>query len=208
MSEGTAERWLRIPGHEGYEVSDLGRVRSVDRTIMRRDGKPKRCRGQILKPMVPEGYARVRLGGQWRSVHQLVLEAFVGPRPDGMQVCHVDGVSTNNHLENLRWGTVSENQLDRVRHGTHQETAKTCCRRGHPLRAPNLDERYLKHGRRICLACRRTHALRANRRKYGLPLPDFKPLSDAYYAEIVASEKVSRRVAQSLEARGKSGDQT
>jgi hypothetical protein len=53
------------------------------------------------------------------KVHRLVLEAFVGPCPLGMEACHYpDRDPTNNHVENLRWDTPSANQLDAVRHGT------------------------------------------------------------------------------------------
>jgi len=202
-----SEQWLPVVGHPGYEVSDYGRVRSLDRITHCSNGVDRQCRGQILKPMIPAGYARVRLGRKWRSVHHLVLEAFIGPCPSGYQCCHDNGDSTDNRLFNLRWDTVSANQFDRVRHGTHQEAAKTHCRRGHPLEAPNLGASELRNGKRICLACRRTHSLILQRKAKGQPVPDFKSLSDAYYLEIVNGSKVSRRVAQRLEAIGKSGDQ-
>ena len=53
-----------------------------------------------------------------RKVHVLVLEAFVGPRPYGMQCCHGDGNPLNNAASNLRWGTAESNYSDRVVHGT------------------------------------------------------------------------------------------
>lgn len=56
-----------------------------------------------------------------RLVHALVLNAFVGPRPKGMQCRHLDGNPDNNHISNLVWGTARENQIDRRRHGTHKE---------------------------------------------------------------------------------------
>jgi hypothetical protein len=52
-----------------------------------------------------------------RAVHRLVLETFVGPCPPGHQCCHWDGVPSNNHLENLRWGTPKDNADDTLRHG-------------------------------------------------------------------------------------------
>lgn len=175
---------------------------------MRRDGKPKRLRGQILKPTVNgDGYARVALSGRCRSVHQLVLESFVGPRPEGMQACHGDGVGTHNHLGNLRWDSISENQFDRVRHGTHQEAAKTHCRRRHPLIAPNLVPSHVRRGKRLCLACARAHACVARTRKKGFLL-DFQDVSDAYYSEIIDGAKPTRRVTQRLLARATSGLQT
>jgi hypothetical protein len=52
-----------------------------------------------------------------RDVHTLILEAFIGPRPPGMQCCHKDGNPLNNRLDNLRWDTPSSNSRDTVRHG-------------------------------------------------------------------------------------------
>ena len=56
--------------------------------------------------------------GQTASVHILVLEAFVGPKPKGMEGCHYDGDFSNNKLENLRWDTHLANEADKKRHGT------------------------------------------------------------------------------------------
>ncbi len=53
-----------------------------------------------------------------RCVHLIVLEAFVGPRPDGMEACHNNGDNTDNRASNLRWDTHRENILDKFRHGT------------------------------------------------------------------------------------------
>lgn len=55
---------------------------------------------------------------QTKLVHRLVLKTFVGPCPNGMECRHLDGNPRNNNLSNLRWGTVKENQADRIRHGT------------------------------------------------------------------------------------------
>lgn len=55
------------------------------------------------------------------SVHALVMEAFVGPRPNGLEICHEDGNGHNNRLTNLRYGTKASNQADKRRHGTHQD---------------------------------------------------------------------------------------
>ena len=112
------EKWKAIPGYEGwYEVSDRGRVRALERTT-RHGRKRKR---HVLKA-VPQGgsYLRVDLSRdnrqRTRLVHQLVLEAFVGPA-NGMQVRHLNGKRQDNRLENLCWGTISENALDRSKHG-------------------------------------------------------------------------------------------
>jgi hypothetical protein len=74
----------------------------------------------VLKPAPkPSGHLSVVLGrdGGTRDVHRIVLDAFVGPRPDGMECRHLDDDPTNNALSNLVWGTRSENQLDAVRNG-------------------------------------------------------------------------------------------
>lgn len=125
------ERWLPAVGFEGlYEVSDLGRVRSVPRLQIyegaRRGGKivriERRLQGRLLKPgTVKSGHKVVILGrGNSRLVHRLVLEAFVGPRPLGQEACHFDGDPANNVLTNLRWDTRSGNVRDAIRHGTHK----------------------------------------------------------------------------------------
>lgn len=116
------ERWLPIPGYEGYyEVSDLGRVRSVDRTIPGRWGETRR-RGRLTKLLLDkDGYHRVNLNklgvAKQVGVHQLVLQAFVGKCPVGEQALHGDGVRTHNVLGNLSWGTPRANCADRRRHG-------------------------------------------------------------------------------------------
>jgi hypothetical protein len=115
------EEWRPVVGCEGrYEVSDHGRVRSIDRTIVRRSGQVRR-RGQVLARRfnsTPYPYAQLGRSGGNRAVHLLVLLAFVGPRPEGMQCRHLDGNGANCHLSNLAWGTVAENTADKLAHGT------------------------------------------------------------------------------------------
>jgi hypothetical protein len=109
------ERWLPVVGYEGrYEVSDRGHIFSTG---------GQRQKPRILKP-VPDryGYLYVCLWNgtrKNRKIHELVLTAFAGPRPDGMEGCHNNGVKTDNCWpENLRWDTSSANRMDAVRHGT------------------------------------------------------------------------------------------
>lgn len=149
------EQWKPIPGWEGlYEVSTLGQVRGVDRI----DASGRRWIGKMRRPKPHgRGYKQVVL---WRGgrpsgfgIHRLVLEAFVGPAPEGMQGCHNDGNPGNNSLANLRWDTPSANQLDSVAHGTHSHARKTHCKHGHAYNASNT---YMTPGRgdRQCRACK------------------------------------------------------
>lgn len=108
-----SERWRIHPGFPAYEISNQGRVRRIG---CGHGAVP----GRILKayPNPDTGYLSVQLGrGHRRTVHSLVLEAFVGACPDGRVARHLDEVKSNNSLGNLRWGTYSENYSDRVAHG-------------------------------------------------------------------------------------------
>lgn len=142
-----AEEWRPVVGWEGfYEVSDQGRVRSVERVVTRttRWGtSPQRVTARILSPAAT-GRARhlcVRLSRpgntKTRLVHQLVLESFVGPRPKGRQGLHWNDESSDNRLRNLRWGTPSANGRDAVRNGRNKNSNKTHCLAGHEFTAEN-----------------------------------------------------------------------
>lgn len=123
------EEWRPVAGHErDYEVSSLGRVRSVDRIkiyerVDQYSGRlitvRRRHRSRILRPgRKPSGHFSVALGrGNSRDVHVLVLEAFVGPAPDGHECRHLNDNPAENHLRNLCWGTRSENNLDAIKNG-------------------------------------------------------------------------------------------
>lgn len=113
-----AEEWSPVPGHEGYyEVSDLGRVRSL-RFKNRRVDKA-RPEARILAPYDGgDGYLRVYVAGRRLAVHRMVLEAFVGPCPPGMEGAHLNGVRADARLVNLAWVTPVENQSHRWLHGT------------------------------------------------------------------------------------------
>lgn len=112
------EEWRAIQGFDGYEVSDLGRVRSLDRRVMTKRGL-WRLPGKMLRPgLAANGYLTVALGaGNTRLVQHLVAGAFLGPRPDGLLVLHNNGNHTENMLVNIRYGTHSDNNTDITRHG-------------------------------------------------------------------------------------------
>lgn len=168
------EEWRPVAGASGYEVSNLGRVRSLDRYRTRRLAsghlsKPWFVRGRMLKPQEMKlGYLAVWIytdGGRLRKVHALVTEAFHGPRPTPESVIrHMDGNPGNNTVENLRWGTPSENSLDRVRHGRHFAALRTHCPQGHPYAGDNL---VVERGRRVCRECRNRRARVRGRLKSG-----------------------------------------
>jgi hypothetical protein len=117
------ERWLPVPGYEGiYEVSDQGRVKSLARVIKRNSGRDNPIPERILKPIMSRRYPAVSLYGPngfaSPTIHALVMRAFVGPMPEGMQVAHNNGDRNDNRLCNLRYATAIENNLDKFAHGT------------------------------------------------------------------------------------------
>ena len=141
------ERWMPIVHWEGrYEVSDQARVRNL-------------ANGRILtgRTMV-NGYRAVTIGGRAEKtqcyIHQLVAEAFIGPRPPGQEVRHLDGRRDNSVRVNLAYGTISQNAYDAVGHGTHFNGSKTHC--GNCGR-PYDEENTYRHpkGGRVCRYCSR-----------------------------------------------------
>ena len=167
--------WSAVPGYEGfYEVSDTGRVRSLDRTIFSANQWGDFSRffpGKLLRQFTRDGYSAVTLHRQGHThsvrVANLVALAFLGPCPEGLELCHADGVRTNSDLTNLRYDTRSENAYDAVRHGTHRNTAKDSCPAGHEYNAVNT--RITRSGWRICRACHREDE-RRRRRSHKLPV--------------------------------------
>lgn len=112
-----------VPGFPGYRVGDDGTVWSCLRRVGLGIGGGCRIvlgeRWRRLKARTaPDGYPYVQLRRRnYRKIHRLVLEAFVGPAPAGHIACHADGSKRNNRLTNLRWDTPSANDRDRERHG-------------------------------------------------------------------------------------------
>jgi hypothetical protein len=114
--------WRTVTDWDGFEVSNEGHVRSLDRWSVRSDGVRRRLKGRMLRPFRNRnGHLYVTLetnGRRWRvGVHQLVCREWHGPPPDDALACHVDGEPSNNRPANLRWGTQRDNMADRKRHG-------------------------------------------------------------------------------------------
>jgi hypothetical protein len=177
------EVWRPIPLAPGYEASDLGRIRSVDRVVMRGNGVPQRVRARVLRPVVSQdGRHWVHIGGRHRRIPNLVLEAFVGLPQRGLECCHRDDDPSNNRLSNLRWGTRSDNTYDRVRNGRHHLAKRHSCLYEHLLVAPNLDS---ETNRRRCLACRRARHRARRLSSIGVEV-DVRELADSYYRQIMS----------------------
>lgn len=169
-----SEEWRAVPGYPDYEVSDQGRVRSYRRGKLR----------VLALPDDSRGYKKVTLcqdhsGRRGCKVHVLVLLAFVGPRPDGAVIRHLNGVRDDNRISNLAYGTPAENTQDSLRHGTHATASKTHCKRGHEYTPENTGRvrrpSYINGYQRVCLVCKRAHwhevekeARNAQRRKAGV----------------------------------------
>ena len=109
------EIWKEIPGYSGkYEVSNFGRVKSLARKVLSRNGGLKPIPERILKQCVIKGYCNVILCADGKThkhglVHRLVAIVFV-PNPENKPfIDHLDGNSTNNRADNLRWCSQREN---------------------------------------------------------------------------------------------------
>lgn len=122
------EKWRWVKDRKGhYQVSDQGRVRSVDR-VYRQMGRwgtfyDHHKKGVVLRPALnPQGYPTVVIAGRGTcQVHALVAEAFLGPRKKGQECRHKDGTRTNAKRDNLCYGTRLDNINDSRKHGTFKK---------------------------------------------------------------------------------------
>ena len=131
------EIWKDVKGYEGiYQVSNKGKVKSLDRKIVSSDGKTHNYKGKILKPFLRKGYYSVNLrySGTRKvcDVHRIMANSFIGC---GKVVNHKDGNKLNNNLENIELVTQSENVRHYLRLGlkknfnnqyTKQKNKETC----------------------------------------------------------------------------------
>jgi hypothetical protein len=122
------EKWKPVEGYCGfYEVSSLGKVRSVPRKITRKNGYPQTFAGGVLGQRFKkekngrDGYLQVRLSlngvGKTVPVHRLVATAFHGSQPKGCEVNHIDGIKANNSATNLEWVTRQQNRTHAIQNG-------------------------------------------------------------------------------------------
>lgn len=174
MKDTRDVKWKPIPGYEGfYSVSDDGRVYSESRI----DSANHKRGGHFMSPLEDRDYYFLYLrknGSRKRfSIHILVALAFIGKRPEGLDVCHNNGNGKDNRLSNLRYDTKSENCKDTIKHGRNVNANKESCPRGHPLLPGNLKIDQLKNGWRTCLACNRTASY-----LYAHPDIDFEALAN------------------------------
>lgn len=156
----------------GRNASQIKRRRRVRFAVIE-GGYKVTSTGRVFNPNGEEvgwtdavGYRRVKIGTKTHKVHRLVLQAFVGPCPDGQQVRHLDGDKENNNLRNLRYGTGAENTADKVRHGTMPQLNVTECPEGHEYTKENT---YEYKGRRTCRECQRARS-RAWKQKNAWPI--------------------------------------
>ena len=166
----TTEEWRPIPGYPDYEASSLGRIASV-----------KRGERQVLAGgRTDTGYRNVllytdgvRVGAR---VHALVALTFHGPRPEGLEVRHLDGDQLNNAATNLRYGTHEENMQDQRRHRglllivgvdpvPRVRASSTHCKHGHER--TNENTYFYPDGRQRCRPCKSRNEMASRRRRLG-----------------------------------------
>ena len=107
-----AEHWVPVPGFETkYEVSNEGRVRNSRGRILAT--QPGGRRNNYLRVMLQIWKGKVKAKQRFAYIHHVVLEAFVGPRPNGAVVCHRNDDGHDNRLANLYYGSQEDNEQDK-----------------------------------------------------------------------------------------------
>lgn len=145
LNESSPVEYRDVPGFPDYRVGSDGSVWS--KRVSARWGQPPRWT-KINGSLADHGYVKVSLfvdgqGKVDKYVHQLVLEAFVGPCPEGMEACHdPDRTRTNNTLSNLRWDTRKGNIADKVTHGTQPFGEDVHCAKLTESQVAEARERY------------------------------------------------------------------
>ena len=115
--EELIEQWLPVIGFNDYQVSSLGRVKSIKfgKERILKPGLSGKVGNQYLFVVLCDNEKRLQ---NIQKVHHIVAAAFLGPRPNNQVVMHLDGHSFNNHASNLAYGTQSQNIRAAIAHGT------------------------------------------------------------------------------------------
>ena len=158
------EIWVPIDGADGYEVSNMGRVRSVDRVgeiVVRGVRRYRRYKGRVLVQTFDgkKNYLHVSIGGKSRNVHRLVAEAFI-PNPNGFpEVNHKDEDKTNNSSYNLEW-------CNHVYNNNYGK--KTSCTKGEKNPQNKFSEETIRCLRKEFIPCDPEYGLTPLAKKYGI----------------------------------------
>ncbi len=137
-----------IPGFPGYRVgndgsvwSSRGRWRSRRPVQWKQLNPSHNSKGYLFLPLYTIDCQQIQ---HW--VHWLVLEAFVGPRPQGMECRHLNGIKTDCRIENLTWGTLQENVQDNIRLGAYLKGSQTSCAKLNEEKVVEIRRRYAEGG--------------------------------------------------------------
>ena len=104
------EVWKNIDFNDGYQVSNFGRVKSIDRTIVRNDGRTAKIFEKVLKDRYNyKGYSYICINRKNYAVHRLVAEAFLDKNENQTDVNHKNCIKSDNSAKNLEWCTKKEN---------------------------------------------------------------------------------------------------
>jgi hypothetical protein len=213
------EIWMPVIGYEGYyEVSNLGRVRSLDRITTSKDGRRRFWPGIMLKQKLRHHYLRTGLTKSGATttwcVHRLVCEAFNGVKPQQDSVVrHLNGSHLDNRAENLRWGTPAENTADMIRHGRAYWANQTHCIRGHEFTPGNTRTGAKANGgsSRNCRECARIRSKSSDRNERRRVLPAARSCRvcsaafESAYRQASFCSPECKRAARTVAFRGKRG---
>lgn len=188
-----SDEWRNVVGLEGvYEVSDAGDIRRIKAAQGARAG-------HLMTQIVDKTghhHVSMRKDGRYAHalVHRLVAFAFIGPQPEGCEVCHNDGNPHNNAVSNLRWDTSSANKYDAVRHGTHVQARKTHCPQGHKFTPENT---YIGgNGGRNCRTCNSESQARYRQRRRNKRRSDLTKTGHIIPTTIPGETKTGRRATK------------
>ena len=129
------ENWVKIPSYPEYEVSNIGNVRSYKNKIIKKQSLSSN--GKYYFVVVSKDKKQKKI-----SVHRLMMWAFIGIQGKGIEVRHKNGNGLDNKIENLCYGTKSENMQDAIKHGTFSMSSWHPCSK---LSTKDIQEIYLSN---------------------------------------------------------------